>query len=301
MSVTCRATLIPLASALLALTLPARADDARLRLAALDTTLLMVSATQQAFATPHHESLPAEISTESQAQAPSPAEEQPAQRLWLEVSLNGHVAAGLLEVEVPAGIAQGSDLSVALDDWQALGLLASRAARAPAPTPSTTPSASPGGAICVRSSASQASKAATAAGGTGARPRPGAQCTGQALPAGHQLPGGQGTQAAAPVKLALIEALNSEAFYIGALGSRRNQATRKARLAEHFDLTEAALARLHGPVGLQLGAQTPAEIAVSIVAEIVQVKNTVVKSSGEAVALSSLDIGDSRITACALG
>ena len=100
--------------------------------------------------------------------------------------------------------------------------------------------------------------------------------------------------------MALIEALNSDAFYIGALGSRRNQATRKARLAEHFDLTEAALARLHGPVGLQLGAKTPAEIAVSIVAEIVQVKNTVVKKSGEAVALSSLDIGDSRITACAL-
>ena len=125
MSVTCRATLIPLASALLALTLPARADDARLRLAALDTTLLMVSATQQAFATPHHESLPAEISTESQAQAPSPAEEQPAQRLWLEVSLNGHVAPGLLEVEVPAGSTQDGNLSVAFDDWKALGLVAS--------------------------------------------------------------------------------------------------------------------------------------------------------------------------------
>ena len=100
--------------------------------------------------------------------------------------------------------------------------------------------------------------------------------------------------------MALLEALNSDAFYIGALGSRRNQATRKARLAEHFDLTEAALARLHGPVGLQLGAQTPAEIAVSIVAEVVQVKNTVAQSTGEAVALSSLDIADSRITACAL-
>lgn len=100
--------------------------------------------------------------------------------------------------------------------------------------------------------------------------------------------------------MALIEALNSEAFYIGALGSRRNQATRKARLAEHFDLTESALARLHGPVGLYLGAKTPAEIAVSIVAEVVQVKNTVAQSTGEAVALSSLDIADSRITACAL-
>jgi xanthine dehydrogenase accessory factor len=73
--------------------------------------------------------------------------------------------------------------------------------------------------------------------------------------------------------LALIEALTSDAFYVGALGSRRNQDARKARLAEHFELTGAQLARLHGPVGLRLGARTPAEIAVSIVAEIVQVKN----------------------------
>jgi len=73
--------------------------------------------------------------------------------------------------------------------------------------------------------------------------------------------------------MALMEALNSNAFYIGALGSRRNQEARKKRLAEHFDLSPEALARLHGPVGLRIGAQTPAEIAVSIVAEIVQVKN----------------------------
>ncbi len=73
--------------------------------------------------------------------------------------------------------------------------------------------------------------------------------------------------------MALLEALRSKAFYIGALGSRRNQAARKQRLAEHFDLTPDELARLHGPVGLQLGAKTPAEIAVSVVAEIVQVKN----------------------------
>ena len=75
--------------------------------------------------------------------------------------------------------------------------------------------------------------------------------------------------------MALLEALGSDAFYVGALGSRRNQDTRKKRLAEHFDVTEAQLARLHGPVGLKLGARTPAEIAVSILAEIVQVKNTV--------------------------
>ncbi|PUE33413.1 XdhC family protein [Limnohabitans sp. Jir72] len=101
--------------------------------------------------------------------------------------------------------------------------------------------------------------------------------------------------------MALLEALNSQAFYVGALGSRRNQATRKVRLAEHFGLSEEALARLHGPVGLSLGAKTPAEIAISIVAEIVLVKNSAMQSSGEAVALSSLDIGNSRITACAIG
>ncbi len=73
--------------------------------------------------------------------------------------------------------------------------------------------------------------------------------------------------------MALMEALRSNAFYIGALGSQRNTDTRKARLKEHFELTDTELARLHGPVGLRLGAKTPAEIAVSIIAQIVQVKN----------------------------
>ncbi len=73
--------------------------------------------------------------------------------------------------------------------------------------------------------------------------------------------------------MALMEALRTDAFYVGALGSRRNQAARKQRLAEHFDLSAAELARLHGPVGLFIGAKTPAEIAVSVVAQIIQVKN----------------------------
>jgi xanthine dehydrogenase accessory factor len=73
--------------------------------------------------------------------------------------------------------------------------------------------------------------------------------------------------------MALLEALKSAAFYVGALGSARNQATRKQRLAEHFDLSDEELSRLHGPVGLAIGAKTPAEIAVSIVAQMVEVKN----------------------------
>jgi xanthine dehydrogenase accessory factor len=73
--------------------------------------------------------------------------------------------------------------------------------------------------------------------------------------------------------MALIEALRSDAFYVGALGSSRNQAARKKRLAEHFELTEQELARLHGPVGLRIGAKTPAEIAVSILGQMVECKN----------------------------
>ncbi len=74
--------------------------------------------------------------------------------------------------------------------------------------------------------------------------------------------------------MALLEALKSPAFYVGALGSRGNTAKRRERLAQ-FDLSPAEIDRLHGPVGLDLGSKTPAEIAVSIVAEIVAVKNGV--------------------------
>jgi xanthine dehydrogenase accessory factor len=72
--------------------------------------------------------------------------------------------------------------------------------------------------------------------------------------------------------LALMEALKSEAFYVGAIGSRLNQSKRKQRLTEHFGMTAAQLDRLHGPVGLKNGARTPPEIAVSILAELTAVR-----------------------------
>lgn len=73
--------------------------------------------------------------------------------------------------------------------------------------------------------------------------------------------------------LALIDALPSAAFYVGALGSVRNQHARRERLMTHFHLSAADFERLHGPVGLPIGSRTPPEIAVSIMAEIIAEKN----------------------------
>jgi len=72
--------------------------------------------------------------------------------------------------------------------------------------------------------------------------------------------------------MALLEALKSDAFYVGAIGSHRNQASRRERLAM-FDLTPPQIERLHGPVGLRLGARTPPEIALAILAEITALRN----------------------------
>ncbi|HEY6897285.1 MAG TPA: XdhC family protein [Rhodocyclaceae bacterium] len=75
--------------------------------------------------------------------------------------------------------------------------------------------------------------------------------------------------------MALLEALKSPAFYVGALGSRANNAKRRERLLQYFDLSAAEVARLHGPVGLPLGSRTPPEIAVAILAEMTALKNGV--------------------------
>jgi len=72
--------------------------------------------------------------------------------------------------------------------------------------------------------------------------------------------------------LALMEALKSEAFYVGAIGSRSNDHKRRERLLE-FDLTPDQLAKLHGPIGIFIGSKTPSEIAISILAELTAVKN----------------------------
>jgi xanthine dehydrogenase accessory factor len=73
---------------------------------------------------------------------------------------------------------------------------------------------------------------------------------------------------------ALLEALKSPCFYVGALGSKKNNEARRKRLAG-FDLAESEIARLHGPVGLKIGAKTPPEIAVAILAEMTAVRRGV--------------------------
>jgi len=73
--------------------------------------------------------------------------------------------------------------------------------------------------------------------------------------------------------LALLDALNTQAFYVGAIGSQRNCDARRKRLKE-LGITPANLQRLHAPVGLAIGSHTPPEIAVSILAEITQLRNT---------------------------
>ncbi len=74
--------------------------------------------------------------------------------------------------------------------------------------------------------------------------------------------------------LALLEALKSPAFFVGAIGSKKNNDARRERLAG-FDLSQDEIARLRGPVGLKIGSKTPPEIAIAILAEMTAVKNGV--------------------------
>ena len=71
--------------------------------------------------------------------------------------------------------------------------------------------------------------------------------------------------------MGLMEALKTDAFYVGAMGSTRTSASRRERLLA-LDLSEAELGRLHAPIGLPIGSKTPPEIAVAVMAEILAVR-----------------------------
>ena len=73
--------------------------------------------------------------------------------------------------------------------------------------------------------------------------------------------------------MALLDALKTQAFYVGALGSQANNDKRRQRLMQYFDLSQAEVDRLHGPVGLPIGCRTPPEIALSILAEMTAVRS----------------------------
>ena len=74
--------------------------------------------------------------------------------------------------------------------------------------------------------------------------------------------------------MGMMEALKTEAFYVGAMGSTRTSASRRERLRA-LDVSEAELARLHAPIGLPIGSKTPPEIAIAILAEITAVRQGV--------------------------
>ncbi|MDN0085434.1 XdhC family protein [Crenobacter sp. SG2305] len=94
--------------------------------------------------------------------------------------------------------------------------------------------------------------------------------------------------------MALMEALKTEAFYIGAIGSMASTEARRARLLT-LDVSEEQLDRLHAPIGLPIHSRSPAEIAVAILAELVQLRNRLVSTS----APSSCAVGvTERSTAC---
>lgn len=95
--------------------------------------------------------------------------------------------------------------------------------------------------------------------------------------------------------LALIEALATSAFYVGAIGSRRNTAARRARLREHFEIDDGQLAMLRGPVGIYIGSKTPSEIAISVMAEVIAAKNGVLLPT--AFSIAQAKVANERIAA----
>jgi len=76
--------------------------------------------------------------------------------------------------------------------------------------------------------------------------------------------------------MALMEALKTQAFYVGAMGSDRTSASRRLRLPE-LGLTAQEIDRLHAPIGLQIGSKTPAEIAISVMAQVTAVRHSAEK------------------------
>lgn len=101
--------------------------------------------------------------------------------------------------------------------------------------------------------------------------------------------------------LALMEALKSPAFYVAALGSRSNNRQRRQRLLD-FDVTADQVENLRGPAGLFIGSKTPSEIAVSIAAELIAVKNGVEANRlfNVSDAKVALDIAEDTLSSCQL-
>lgn len=79
--------------------------------------------------------------------------------------------------------------------------------------------------------------------------------------------------------MALMEALNSQAFYVGALGSRKTNQERCKRLKQ-LDVAEQDIMRLHGPVGISIGSRTAPQIAISILAELIKKQNEIAQNTG---------------------
>jgi len=95
--------------------------------------------------------------------------------------------------------------------------------------------------------------------------------------------------------MALLEALKSAAFYVGAIGSKKNNDARRTRLKQ-FDLSDVEVARLRGPVGLFIGSKTPPEIAVAILAEMTAVRHGVSEPSWAAKEKSRFDPSACEVT-----